>query len=73
MNATLLSVLCTKVSEDSSLDEETKEKARNLKTEWVSLQNAPSPNLREEGERDAKREQNRRKMAEFLSDLMKRL
>jgi len=71
VNATLLAVLCTKVSEDSSVDEATKEKARTLKMEWASLQTAPLSNLHEEKERDAKREENRRKMVEFLLGLLR--
>jgi hypothetical protein len=70
MNPTLLAVLCSKVAEDSSVDESAKETARSLKMEWTSLQTAPSSDYREEQAREARREENRRKMAEFLRGLL---
>lgn len=73
METTLLAVLCGKVAEEPSLDESTREKARHLKVEWAGLQNPPSSNLLEEQERNTKRQENHRKMTEFLADLVKTL
>jgi hypothetical protein len=69
LNPTLLAVLCTKVSEDSSIDDLTKEKARKLKMEWASLQTSVLPS--EKKKHDEKVEENRQKMVELLRELLK--
>lgn len=72
MSPTLLAVLCSKVAEESSVDAEAREKARTLQAEWARLQTSPL-NFQEKKAQDVKKDENRRKMAEFLSDLINRL
>src|SRR5262245_49908191 len=65
LHPTTLAVLCEKLAEHSS-DVRTAADAANLRTEWVLLQSLPSPSLKEERERDAKRWDLRTRMLNFL-------
>ena len=64
LHPTTLAVLCTKLADVS--DEPTAARCRELKTEWVQLQNPPSMSLKEEREKDARRWDLRTRMIDFL-------
>jgi hypothetical protein len=64
LNPTVLAVLCGKVADVS--DAATSEHARALKVEWASLQTPPSSSLTEERKKDAKRQDVRKRMLDFL-------
>jgi len=65
LHPTTLAVLCEKLSNVSS-DPPTVAKCRELRAEWASLQTPPSPSLKEEREKDAKRWNLRKRMIHFL-------
>jgi len=64
---TRLAAVCQKVAEDSS-NAQTVADAATLKTEWFRLQSPLSPSLRQEREMDAKRQDLRQRMVDFLVD-----
>jgi hypothetical protein len=66
-NLTVLAVLCGKVAGDPSADSATVDKAHALRLEWVRLQQAPHPVLKEQQKIEAQKESLRKRMAEFLS------
>jgi hypothetical protein len=66
LHPTTLAVLCEKLA-DVCLDPPTAAKCRELKTEWDLLQAPPSPSLKEEREKDAKRWDLRKRMIEVLA------
>ena len=65
LHPTTLAVLCERLANTCSGDA-TVAKCLELKTEWVLLQTPPSPSLKEEREKDAKRWNLRKRMVEFL-------
>jgi hypothetical protein len=67
LQSTYLMVLCQKVADVSHIsDSTTAAKALALKVEWVALQSPPSIRLKEEKAKDAKRQDLRTRMLDFL-------
>lgn len=68
-DSTLLAVFCGQVAREPSMDEAAVKKARALKQEWVTLQTQPTPNYKDEKERQQKRVDLKARMAEFLATI----
>ncbi len=64
LNSTLLAVLCEKLAAVS--DAPTAARALALRDEWAALQGPPSTNLKEERVQDEQRQDNRKRMLDFL-------
>jgi predicted nucleic acid-binding Zn-ribbon protein len=65
----VLAVLCQRAADDSALDEATRVKALNLKTEWVALQSPPASSYKEEQEAEARRERLAERMSALLATI----
>lgn len=64
-----LAVLCQRVADDNSVDDQIRARAIKMRIEWVALQSPPSSSPKEEDKLNAKRKALAELMAELLAKI----